>query len=545
VIAAFRRRKIAKLVPGAAGLQVIFVKLLSKSVDFQLFAESDTRAFTGVDSSQTADTWIMRIRILVLVAALACGAVARPLDARDTKDDLQAFVTAQNQFALAMYWQMTRDQDQFVLSPFSMSSVLAMTLEGARGKTADEIERVIGLPRDRGARRAAYASVQPATRTVNAVFTQKDGTFKTSYGETLKRYYGVTRTEVDFPGAIWFAKRSVDTWIETATGKRIPREDDRSRARITRLEGPPDALAVDHIPAGGTRPSGGIVDIGPHPKVGVDMSRTSIILMFKNGATVAQVNRAMAAAGVEVVTGLPYLQMMIVGVEDDGTFGPLDRALESFDNDPAIDNASPSPVIEPDIMGLPPFSDSFGRIVLASASSASGTWTSDVKHEPRWESDILHRTSQDGMVVLTLLMSRTGTFPPADSDLTAANVARWHRLGSISSNLPIPDMPAFSVKTRAPLRTTFQIAGLEKLFQDSVEDLSSIDGKKPSPIQTAAHHAMFSLTAQGFEAAAATVAGSAVVDVEPHASGPAPPQAVVFILQDAKTGLILFMGRMR
>jgi serine protease inhibitor len=544
VIAAFRRRKIAKLVPLAATRQVIFAKLLSKNVGFQLFTESDIPLFTDVDSAQTADTWIMRTRILMLVAVLACGAVARPLDARDTNDDLQAFVTAQNQFALAMYWQLTRDQDRFVLSPFSMSSVLAMTLEGAGGKTAEEIERVVRIPRDRGARRALFAALQPAARTANAAFTQKDGSFKPRYGEALRRYYGVTRTEVDFPGAIWFAKRSVDMWIETATDNRIPRDDDRSRTRVTRLEGPPDALAVDHIPAGGPRPSGGIVDIGPHPKVGVDMSRTSIILMFKNGATVAQVNRAMAAAGVEVFSGLPYLQMLIVAVEDDGTFGPLDRALESFDNDPAIDNASPSPVIEPDIMGLPPFSDSFGRIVLASASSTSGTWMSDVKHQPRSESDILHRTSQDGTVVLTLLMSRTGTFPPADSDLTAASVARWHRLGAISSNLPIPDMPAFSVKTRAPLRTTLQIAGLEKLFQDSA-DLSSVDGRKPSPIQSAAHHAMFSVSAQGFEAAAATTVGSAVVDTEPQASGSAPPRAIVFVLQDAKTGLILLIGRAR
>ena len=486
----------------------------------------------------------MRIRILVLLAALASGALTRPLDARDAKDGIDAFVAAQNRFALAMYWQLTRDQDQFVLSPFSMSSVMAMTLEGARGKTAEEIERVLGIPGDRGARRSAYAALQPGAGIANAVFTQKDGSFKARYGEALSRYYGVTRTEVDFPGAIWFAKRSIDMWIETATGKRIPREDDRTRTRITRLEGPPDALAVDHLPGGWPR-STGILDIGPHPKVGMHMSRTTIMLMFKDGATVAQVNRAMAAASVEVVSGMPYIKMLVVGVEDDGTFGPLDRALESFDDDPAIDNASPSPVMEPDIMGLPPFSDSFGRVVLASASSMSGTWTSEVKHQPSTESDILHRTSQDGTVVLTLLMSRTGTFPPPDTHVTAANVARWHRLRSISSNMPIPEMPAFSVKTRAPLRTTLQIVGLEKLFQESADDLSSVDGRKPSPIQTAAHHAMFSLTAQGFEAAAATVAGSVAVDIEPHASGSAPARAVVFVLQDARTGLILFMGRTR
>jgi hypothetical protein len=39
--------------------------------------------------------------------------------------------------------------------------------------------------------------------------------------------------------------------------------------------------------------------------------------------------------------------------------------------------------------------------------------------------------------------------------------------------------------------------------------------------------------------------GSAVVDTEPQASGSAPPRALVFVLQDAKTGLILLIGRAR
>ena len=497
-----------------------------------------------VDNPEKADTWIMRIRILVLVAALACGAVTRSSDARDVKDGLEAFVAAQNRFALAMYWQMTRDEDRFVLSPFSMSSVMAMTLEGADGKTAEEIDRVTLLPRDRGARRASYAALQPSTRMVNAVFTQKDSSFNPRYGETLRRYYGAARTDVDFPGAIWFAKRSVDTWIEANTDKRIPRDDDRSRTRVTRLEGPPDALAVDHIPGGWPR-SSGILDIGVHPHFGIHMSRTSIILMFKDGATVAQVNRAIAEAAVEVLSGMPYLKMLIVGVEDDGTFGPLETALAKLHKDPAIENASTSPIMQPDVLGLPPFEESFGRIVWANASSMSGAWTTEVKHQPTSHADIIHRVSQDGAIALTLVMSRTGTFPPADSELTANNVARWYHPGNMSSNMPIPDMPAFSVKTRAPLRATLERMGMVKLFVDSTEDFSSVDDEKPSPIQSAVHHAMFSVSAQGFEAAAASTAGSAALHAELHASGSTPPRAIVFVLQDAKTGLILFMGRMR
>jgi serine protease inhibitor len=470
------------------------------------------------------------------MAVLGSVALSRPSGARDTAAALESFVTAQNRFALAMYWQLTRDQDRFVFSPFSMSSMFAMALEGARGETAEEIERVIFIPRDRGERRSSYAALQPAARITNAVWMQNGVAFNKAYGDTLSRQYRAARTDVDFAEGVWAAKRAVDTWIENSTVKRI-RVEDEPRTRITRIDGPADALVADHIPKG-TFVGRGSIDIGVHP-IGIEASRTTLILKFKDNATVADANRAMAAAGVEILGGT--FKMVFAGVTDDGTFEPLTTALETLREDPAVEVAAMNPVMSHDGSSAP----GYGRWVLASAATASGAWTSQVKHHPTPYSDIVHRSSQDGAVLLTLLISRTGSFISADRDLTVEKVSEWHRVGSISSNMPIPDMPVFNVKTGSPLRATLERMGMVNLFARATEDFSGIDREKESPIQSAAHHAMFSVTAQGFEAAAATAAGSAVVDTHAHASGSALPQPVVFVLQDAKTGLILFIGRAR
>lgn len=463
-----------------------------------------------------------QIGIFVLMAAIGSAALSRPSDARDPASALEAFVTAQNQFAIAMYWQLTRDQERFVFSPFSMSSMFAMALEGARGQTAEEIERTFKIPRDRGARRASYAALRGAG-VANAAFTQKDAPFRSTFADTLSRYYGAARTEVDFDDGVWFAKRAVDTWIENSTGKRI-RVEDEPRTRMTRLDGPPDALVADHVPD--TRfVRRDLIDIGVHP-VGIHASRTTLLLKFKDGTTVADANRAIAVAGVEILGGIGTVNTVLAGVTDDGTFDPLDTALETLTKDPAVEVAAMNPAISHDGISWA----GYGRLVLANAATLAATFTSQVHHSPDGYVDRIHRSSQDGSLTLTLVMSRTESFAHVENELTAQTIAHWHQTRFGSANLPIPETPAFSVTTRSPLNPTLERMGMNNL----------------SPlIDSAAHHASFSMTAQGFEAAASTVAGSVVAHVDPRVSGTAPARPLVLLLQDAKTGLILFMGRMR
>jgi serpin B len=73
----------------------------------------------------------------------------RPPKADDTgwtQQGIQEVVNANNKFALELYSELSKsEQGNIFYSPYSISSALAMTYEGARGKTAEEIKSVFHL----------------------------------------------------------------------------------------------------------------------------------------------------------------------------------------------------------------------------------------------------------------------------------------------------------------------------------------------------------------------------------------------------------------
>lgn len=65
-----------------------------------------------------------------------------------------------NRFAFDLYQELRNDpayaEENLFFSPYSISSALAITYEGARGRTADEIRAVFHLPVDDTARRKGF-----------------------------------------------------------------------------------------------------------------------------------------------------------------------------------------------------------------------------------------------------------------------------------------------------------------------------------------------------------------------------------------------------
>jgi hypothetical protein len=73
-----------------------------------------------------------------LLCTLWTVAAAGSLFAQETQ-----VAGSMNRFATASYQQLARSGENIIFSPFSISSVLAMALEGARGETAREIAAVL------------------------------------------------------------------------------------------------------------------------------------------------------------------------------------------------------------------------------------------------------------------------------------------------------------------------------------------------------------------------------------------------------------------
>lgn len=152
-------------------------------------------------------------------------------DSDSSKEAIQKLVDANNQFAFEFFANI-KDQERgnIFFSPYSISTALAMTAEGARGATAEEIQKVFHLPADDTERRSAIAAIynrintkdaKYQLNTANALWAQKDYSIQNDYLETVEKYYGGRATNLDFAGAAETARLTINQWVEDQTNDKI------------------------------------------------------------------------------------------------------------------------------------------------------------------------------------------------------------------------------------------------------------------------------------------------------------------------------------
>lgn len=157
-----------------------------------------------------------------------------PLTADDvgaTNDGISAVIKANNQFALDLYSKFIQDEPgNIFFSPYSISLALAMTYEGARGKTAEEMESVLHLPEDESSRRPAFARIYNIVnkidkkyelRTANALWVQKDYPLLGEYVNIIQRYYVGKTTNLDFVKETEKSRQVINDWVEEQAKNRI------------------------------------------------------------------------------------------------------------------------------------------------------------------------------------------------------------------------------------------------------------------------------------------------------------------------------------
>ncbi|WP_292415674.1 serpin family protein [Methanoregula sp.] len=154
--------------------------------------------------------------------------------ATGTPGDAGSVAKANNLFAFDLYPALavlpdTANRNLFY-SPFSLSTALAITGEGANGKTADEIFSVLHLPKDPVTRRTGFAglnarlnnaSADYTLRTANALWAEKTYAFLPSFTGTARQYYSAETTNLDFSRAPEESRSTINNWVEEKTEKKI------------------------------------------------------------------------------------------------------------------------------------------------------------------------------------------------------------------------------------------------------------------------------------------------------------------------------------
>ncbi|MGO9916444.1 MAG: serpin family protein [Isosphaeraceae bacterium] len=155
----------------------------------------------------------------------------------DSPEPVRALVQGNNSFALDLYAQLRRGEGNRFLSPFSISSALAMTYAGARGDTALEIARALHftlapdqlhpafhrliteiVSRDT---KASAQSPDIHLFTANALWAQQGEPILGDFQQRIESEYQGGIFPVDFRLATERARQRINDWVEKQTRGKI------------------------------------------------------------------------------------------------------------------------------------------------------------------------------------------------------------------------------------------------------------------------------------------------------------------------------------
>jgi serpin B len=166
--------------------------------------------------------------LLTLTLALAPLAAA---EKAPPKADTKAVVEGNTQFALALYGKLRGREGNLFCSPFSISTALAMTSAGARGKTLEEMSSTLHLPEQKRLHPALGALLKEVNgagkkrgyqlSTANALWGQKGHPFLKDFLDLNKAHYGAGLSDLDFAGDTEGARQTINAWVEKQTRDKI------------------------------------------------------------------------------------------------------------------------------------------------------------------------------------------------------------------------------------------------------------------------------------------------------------------------------------
>ena len=129
-----------------------------------------------------------------------------------------------------MYNELSKEYENVFFSPYSIDVALAMTYEGANGKTKEEIGRALHIPTDDMLRRSSYAKLYNILnnksnsyilKTANALWIQRDFIILDSYKEVISKYYCGKVENIDFKNNPDKAREIINNWIKKETEGKI------------------------------------------------------------------------------------------------------------------------------------------------------------------------------------------------------------------------------------------------------------------------------------------------------------------------------------
>ncbi len=147
----------------------------------------------------------------------------------EQRTDVATVLKGNQLFALDLYAQLRQQKGNLFVSPYSISTAMAMTYVGARGDTAAQIAKVFHFTPSQERLHPAfgalitnqYVNYGSQFSTANRLWGQKGYGFLDTFVKTTSDYYRAGLQEVDFASATEESRRTINTWVAQKTQDKI------------------------------------------------------------------------------------------------------------------------------------------------------------------------------------------------------------------------------------------------------------------------------------------------------------------------------------
>ncbi len=141
------------------------------------------------------------------------------------------FPASNNQFAFDLLQILPPGDENFVISPFSISAAMAMTYAGARGETKEQMARVMHFRNENSGFHQQYGEYiaeldQMAGDTIalniaNSLWAQEDYHFLDSFFELIESAYNSQTFRADFMADRERIRQNINDWVYEQTAENI------------------------------------------------------------------------------------------------------------------------------------------------------------------------------------------------------------------------------------------------------------------------------------------------------------------------------------
>ncbi|KAJ8939782.1 hypothetical protein NQ314_010986 [Rhamnusium bicolor] len=166
------------------------------------------------------------MRCAIVLLALTCGALAIPVE----DEAFQEFIRGNHKFSSGVYKEIkNKEKGNFIVSPLSAETILALTAAGAKGETAQEFITGLSLPSSKEKTERAFKTFLPNLKkssddlkllSANKIYIADDVKLEEKFKNTATAIYDSGIENINFAKNVE-ATEKINGWVEAKTNNKI------------------------------------------------------------------------------------------------------------------------------------------------------------------------------------------------------------------------------------------------------------------------------------------------------------------------------------